>query len=98
MVALTDFSQTYRLKPIIAGLASWHIGALSALLFFSSCGTSTKTVQNTKESPAITVATQLSPELQRKYDYYFLEATRQKSKGENAQAFELYQQIGRAHV
>jgi Tetratricopeptide repeat. len=91
MVALTDFSQTYRLKPIIAGLAPWHIGALSALLFFSSCGTSTKTVQNKKETPAITVATQLSPDLQRKYDYYFLEATRQKSKGEFAQAFELYQ-------
>lgn len=91
MVAIFNFSQTYRLKPVITGFASWHIGALSALLFFSSCGSSTKTAQRVKESPVVTVATQLSPDLQRKYDYYFLEATRQKAKGEFDAAFELYQ-------
>jgi tetratricopeptide (TPR) repeat protein len=92
MVATFDLSQTYRLKPVIAGLAPFHIGALSALLFFSSCGSSTKTSLQVKEPPVVAaVATPLSSDLQRKYDYYFLEATRQKSKGELDAAFELYQ-------
>ncbi len=91
MVAIFDFSQRYRLKPITAGLAPWHIGTLSALLMFSSCGSSTKVAQQVKEPSPVIVATQLSSDLQRKYDYYFLEATRQKAKGELDAAFELYQ-------
>jgi len=96
MVAIFDFSQESRLKPIAAGFKIWHVGAFSALLLFSSCGSTTKTARLAKVQPAMTVATQpvttlqLSPNLQRKYDYFFLEATRLKAKGELDAAFELY--------
>ncbi len=91
MAVLFSSSQTNRLNSATIGLTPLHIGALTALLFFSSCGSSTKMTQQSKDVPIATVVNQLSPELQRKYDYYFLEATRQKSKGEFDVAFELYQ-------
>jgi len=93
MVALLSTSQNNSLKPVFGGLNPFHIGALTALLLFSSCGSSNKTVQQVPvpAPAAVTVATQLSPDLQRKYDYFFLEATRLKAKGEFDAAFELYQ-------
>lgn len=92
MVALLSSSQTDRLKPVKAGFATWHIGALSALLLLSSCGSSSqKTTQRVPEPSVATVVNRLSPDQQQKYDYFFLEATRQKSKGSFDVAFELYQ-------
>lgn len=91
MVALLGSSQADRFRSVMAGFTPWHVGALSALLLFSSCGSSVKTTQRAIEPSVTTVATRLSPDQQRKYDYYFLEATRQKSKGSFDVAFELYQ-------
>lgn len=61
---------------------------LLAVLMLASCGT----VRKTKQKSAI-VAEQpaLTPEQQRKYDYFFLEAIRQKEKKEYASAFGLLQ-------
>lgn len=91
MVALLGSSQADRFRSVMAGFTPWHVGALSALLLFSSCGSSVKTTQRAIEPSVTTIATRLSPDQQRKYDYYFLEATRQKSKGSFDVAFELYQ-------
>ena len=53
-----------------------------------SCGT----VKNAKEKPAVVLAqSSLTPEQQRKYDYFFLEAMRLKEKKDYASAFGLLQ-------
>lgn len=61
---------------------------LLAVLTLASCGT----VRNTKEkSIAVLEQSALTPEQQRKYDYFFLEAMRLKEKKEYASAFGLLQ-------
>lgn len=61
---------------------------LLAVLTLASCGT----VRNTKEkSIAVLEQFALTPEQQRKYDYFFLEAMRLKEKKEYASAFGLLQ-------
>lgn len=61
---------------------------LLAVLTLASCGT----VRNTKEkSVAVLEQPSLTPEQQRKYDYFFLEAMRLKEKKEYASAFGLLQ-------
>ena len=53
-----------------------------------SCGT----VKSTREKPAVALAqSSLTPEQQRKYDYFFLEAMRLKEKKDYASAFGLLQ-------
>lgn len=54
----------------------------------ASCGTTRKNVASTADVPAV-VTDALTPELRRKYDYFFLEALRLKEKGEADAAFEL---------
>lgn len=60
---------------------------LIATVLFASCGSSVK-VQKTSLEPSVQQAT-LTPEQQRKYDYFFLEATRMKAKKEYDAAFDL---------
>lgn len=60
---------------------------LIATVLFASCGSSVK-VQKTSQEPSVQQAT-LTPEQQRKYDYFFLEATRMKAKKEYDAAFDL---------
>lgn len=61
---------------------------LLAVLTLASCGT----VRNTKKkSVAVLEQPSLTPEQQRKYDYFFLEAMRLKEKKEYASAFGLLQ-------
>lgn len=62
---------------------------LSAVLVLTSCG-SVKKVQE-KKNLQVAVQQELSPEQQRKYDYFFLEAMRMKEKKEYASAFGLLQ-------
>lgn len=87
MVALLSFSKANRL---FVGFTPLHIGALASLLMFSSCGVSKSTVQHNEATSAVSIPA-ISPQSQRKFDYFFLEATRQKAKGEYDAAFELYQ-------
>lgn len=57
------------------------------MVLFASCGSSVK-VQKTSQEPSVQQVT-LTPEQQRKYDYFFLEATRMKTKKEYDAAFDL---------
>ena len=64
------------------------IWLLVAVWTLVSCGT----VKNEKEKPAVVLAqSSLTPEQQRKYDYFFLEAMRLKEKKDYASAFGLLQ-------
>lgn len=64
------------------------IWLLVAVWTLVSCGT----VKNAKEKPAVALAqSSLTPEQQRKYDYFFLEAMRLKEKKDYASAFGLLQ-------
>lgn len=64
------------------------IWLLVAVWTLVSCGT----VKNAKEKPAVVLAqSSLTPERQRKYDYFFLEAMRLKEKKDYASAFGLLQ-------
>ena len=64
------------------------IWLLVAVWTLVSCGT----VKNAKEKPAVVLAqSSLTPEQQRKYDYFFLEAMRLKEKKDYAFAFGLLQ-------
>ena len=64
------------------------IWLLVAVWTLVSCGT----VKNAKEKPAVVLAqSSLTPEQQRKYDYFFLEAMRLKEKKDYASAFGLVQ-------
>lgn len=66
-----------------------HILLLSALLLvLASCGSSRRAAQS---SPAVASQVQLTPEQQRRYDYFFLEAARYKAKKEYDTAFGLLQ-------
>ena len=63
----------------------WLLVAVWTLV---SCGT----VKSTREKPAVALAqSSLTPEQQRKYDYFFLEAMRLKEKKDYASAFGLLQ-------
>ncbi|MEG2514110.1 MAG: hypothetical protein RSA92_02135, partial [Bacteroidaceae bacterium] len=69
----------------------WKVDKMLLLLLllpflFSSCSSSKRTTK--EKEPEVSVDT-LSPELRRKCNYYFLEAMRQKQKGEYDVAFEL---------
>ena len=64
------------------------IWLLVAVWTLVSCGT----VKSTREKPAVALAqSSLTPEPQRKYDYFFLEAMRLKEKKDYASAFGLLQ-------
>ena len=64
------------------------IWLLIAVWTLVSCGT----VKSTREKPAVALAqSSLTPEQQRKYDYFFLEAMRLKEKKDYASAFGLLQ-------
>ncbi len=64
------------------------IWLLVAVWTLVSCGT----VKSTREKPAVVLAqSSLTPEQQRKYDYFFLEAMRLKEKKDYASAFGLLQ-------
>lgn len=64
---------------------------LISILIVSSCASSKKRVKTDKEKVTSVVEVDLlTPEARRKYDYYFLEATRLKQKGDYDAAFELY--------
>ena len=64
------------------------IWLLVAVWTLVSCGT----VKSTREKPAVALAqSSLTPEQQRKYDYFFLEAMRLKEKKAYASAFGLLQ-------
>lgn len=64
------------------------IWLLVAVWTLVSCGT----VKSTREKPAVAlVQSSLTPEQQRKYDYFFLEAMRLKEKKDYASAFGLLQ-------
>ena len=64
------------------------IWLLVAVWTLVSCGT----VKSTREQPAVALAqSSLTPEQQRKYDYFFLEAMRLKEKKDYASAFGLLQ-------
>ena len=63
------------------------IVCLLACILFASCGTSRRGVKGQSAD----VAVELTPEQQRKYDYFFLEAARLKIQKEYAAAFNLLQ-------
>lgn len=63
------------------------IACLLACILFASCGTSRRGVKGQSAD----VAVELTPELQRKYDYFFLEAARLKIQKDYAAAFNLLQ-------
>lgn len=72
-----------------------NIAAIIYLLIFilSSCASSGKIKKSSlhsKKESGIAETDTLSPELRRKYNYFFLEAARLKEKGEYDAAFELY--------
>lgn len=70
------------------------IWLLIAVWTLASCGT----VKNTKEKSVAAVAQPtLTPEQQRKYDYFFLEAMRLKEKKDYASAFGLLQHCLQIH-
>lgn len=70
------------------------IWLLVAVWTLVSCGT----VKNAKEKPAVVLAqSSLTPEQQRKYDYFFLEAMRLKEKKDYASAFGLLQHCQDIH-
>lgn len=64
------------------------LGCLLACILFASCGTSR---QRVGAKPAEASAVVLTPEQQRKYDYYFLEAARLKIQKDYDAAFNLLQ-------
>lgn len=92
MVALFKLSLVKKYRPVVGCNTFMQLGALASLLLISSCTTS-KPLQQRERSESLesVVAKQLSPEVQRKFDYFFLEATRKKSLGEYDAAFDLYQ-------
>lgn len=62
-------------------------------IIISSCASSSKVSKESKSSKRkakVTAVETPSPEAQRKYDYFFLEAARMKEKGDYDAAFELY--------
>ena len=62
-------------------------------IIISSCASPSKASKDSKSSKRkakVTAVETLSPEAQRKYDYFFLEAARMKEKGDYDAAFELY--------
>nr|WP_302830511.1 tetratricopeptide repeat protein [uncultured Bacteroides sp.] len=63
------------------------IACLLVCILFASCGTSRRGVKGQSAD----VAVELTPEQQRKYDYFFLEAARLKIQKEYAAAFNLLQ-------
>ncbi|MGL5980625.1 MAG: tetratricopeptide repeat protein [Phocaeicola sp.] len=66
----------------------WCLALMGCLV---SCGTLRKNNSSPKgKAPKEMVVKTLAPELQRKYDYFFLEGIRQKQKGNYDAAFELY--------
>ncbi|MGL4851334.1 MAG: tetratricopeptide repeat protein [Phocaeicola sp.] len=67
------------------------VGCVVALSCLVSCGTTRKSTSSSKHKKGeVTRVESLSPEMQRKYDYFFLEALRQKQKGNYDSAFDLY--------
>ncbi len=74
-------------------LSTFTIGILGVFfVFLTSCASAGKAIKASQRKAQEEVAEQdtLSPALQRKYNYFFLEATRLKEKGEYDGAFELY--------
>lgn len=65
------------------------ISALLLLTIAVSCSSAKKT-QKLATGPTVESVDPLTPEARRKYNYYFLEAVRQKEKGNYDAAFELY--------
>ena len=63
---------------------------LIGIVLLSSCASSKKTSRQSKMA-VVSQVERLSPEMQRKHDYFFLEATRLKSKGDYDAAFELFE-------
>lgn len=62
-----------------------------AMGFLVSCGSSRKSTSASKRKQSEkNYVKELSPEVQRKYDYFFLEALRQKQNGNYDAAFDLY--------
>ena len=57
---------------------------------FISCSSSRKAIKSSELEPALVASSSLTPEQQRKYDYFFLEATRLKAQNEYDAAFDLY--------
>ncbi|NDV84710.1 lipopolysaccharide assembly protein LapB [Bacteroides sp. 51] len=75
-------------------MKQYHIQTLTAALLlvlagtFISCTSSRKAVKSQEVNTV--VRQQLTPEQQRKYEYFFLEATRMRAQNEYDAAFELY--------
>ena len=65
----------------------WGVAAVCTcvLSLFASCSSLHKSAKSVSLSEV-----QLSPEMSRKYDYYFMEAVRLKQKGDYDAAFEMY--------
>lgn len=80
------YQNTLRPGSLAAGIL------LVLVLLLSSCASAGKTAKLSKRKAKAETAQQdtLSPQLQRKYNYFFLEATRLKEKEEYDAAFELY--------
>lgn len=80
------YQNTLRPGSLAAGIL------LVLVILLSSCASAGKTAKPSKRKAKAETAQQdtLSPELQRKYNYFFLEATRLKEKEEYDAAFELY--------
>lgn len=73
------------MKKLLIGIC------IGVALILVSCGTTAR--QAKQESAGVESAfktVKLSPEMSRKYDYFFLEALKMKQKGEYDAAFELY--------
>lgn len=66
-----------------------YLSFLLALLLLASCGSSRQAGKQQEKTTPTPVS--LSPEQQRRYDYFFLEATRLKAKKEYDAAFDLLQ-------
>ncbi|MGL5272724.1 MAG: tetratricopeptide repeat protein, partial [Phocaeicola sp.] len=78
------------MKNSVIKFSIW-MGCVLLTLGVVSCGSLRKSSSGSKRKEVKTTYVKpLSPELQRKYDYFFLEALRQKQKGNYDAAFELY--------
>ena len=78
------------MKNSVIKFSIW-MGCVLLTLGVVSCGSLRKSSSGSKRKEVKTTCVKpLSPELQRKYDYFFLEALRQKQKGNYDAAFELY--------
>ena len=76
-------------------MKQYHIQTLTAALLLVLAGaltscTSTRKVAKSQEVETTVARTQLTPEQQRKYEYFFLEATRMRAQNQYDAAFELY--------